>query len=148
MRSVAVCAGALLVSATLLLSGCGGGGSDNPPPPNFDIGVLLNGHPVTGVDVFPGDEQTLYVTAGQTFELDSSGPVSWTLVVAGSTIAGAGNTISYGGATLQEILTTASQFAAITSEDAPLPAPVPITLYATSLDDSSQVARFNIVITN
>lgn len=149
MRSLASLASLLLLSATLVLSGCGGGGEDDPgQPAAFDVGALVDGQPVRGIDVFPGEEQTLYVSAGQTFELDSSGPVDWTVVIGGQTIAGSGNTIDYAGATIQETLTTATRFAASTFADDPLAAPVQVILYATSRDDPDQTARINVVITN
>jgi hypothetical protein len=146
MRSIAIGLSTLLVSATLALTGCGGGGDD--PQPAFEVGALVNGHPQANIDVLPGEQQTVYVIVGDDFELDSSGPVQWTVVVGGNTIDGTGNTIFYGGATIQETLTTTAQFAATTSSATALSADVPITLYATSLDDPGQVARIDVVITN
>ena len=150
MRSIRVYAGALLVSAAVALSGCGGGGGGDyvPPPPAFDIGVLVAGQPLAGVGVLPGYQQTIYLAVGQTFELDSTGPVAWTVVIGGASVPESGATIDYGGATIQEVLTTTTHFAANTWAFAPLVAPVQVTLYATSLLDASQVATINFILTN
>ena len=150
MRPIRVYAGGLLVSAALVLSGCGGGGGGDyvPPPPAFDIGILVAGQPIFGVDVLPGYQQTIYLAVGQTFELDSSGPVAWAVVVGGSAVPESGATIDYGGARIQEVLTTTAQFAANTGAFAPLAAPVLVTLYATSLLDASQVATIDLILTN
>ncbi len=150
MRVLAVI---VTVVLALGLAACGGGVEVGvvvgpPPPPDFEIGVLLDGSPLPGVDVFPGDVQTLYVAVGQDFELHSSGPVDWTVVAGGNTIPGSGGTIFYGGAALQETRVSAFQFDANASAPAPLTASVSMRIYATSLDDSSQVAVFDLVITN
>jgi hypothetical protein len=139
------------LSAALLamsLSACGGSVDVvfGYPQADFDIGVLLDGTPLTGVDVFPGDMQTLYVAVGQRFELDSSGPVDWAVVAGGTTIPGSGGIILYRGAALQETLVTSFQFVADVSASAPLPTPVRMTIYATSLFDPNQVAVFDLVI--
>lgn len=119
-----------------------------PPPPAFDIGVLVAGQPLAGVGVLPGYQQTIYLAVGQTFELDSTGPVAWTVVVGGASVPESGATIDYGGATIQEVLTTTTHFAANTWAFASLVAPVQVTLYATSLLDASQVATINLILTN
>jgi hypothetical protein len=148
MKFIAGRTAGLLAGAALLLSGCGGGVDYALPPPAFDIGALVAGRPVAGVDVTPGFEQTIYLAIGQSFELDSTAPVAWTVEIGGTTIAGSGNTIFYGGATIQETLMTTIQFAANTSSAAALATPVPITILATSLDDPSQVARIDLILTN
>ena len=150
MRSLRVYAAALLVSATVALSGCGGGGGGDyvPPPPVFDIGVVVGGQPLAGVGILPGVEQTIYLPVGQTFELDSTGPVAWTVVIGGVRVPESGATVFNGGATIQEVLTTSTHFAAHTYASAPLFAPVQVTLYATSLLDANQVATINFILTN
>lgn len=151
MRSIQVYAGTLFVSAALLLSGCGGGGDGgvySPPPAAFNVGVLVAGQLVGGGGVLPGYQQTIYLAVGQTFELDSTGPVAWTVVVGGSAVPESGATINYGGATIQELLTTTTHFAANTWAFAPLLVTIPVTLYATSLVDASQIATINLILTN
>ena len=150
MKSIRIYAAALLVSAAVVLSGCGGGGGGDyvPPPPAFDIGVLVGGQPLAGIRVLPGYQQTIYLAVGQTFQLDSTGPVAWAVVVGGASVPESGATVFYGGATIQEVLTTTTHFAAHTWASAPLVAPVQVTLYATSLLDASQVATIDFILGN
>jgi hypothetical protein len=161
MKTITKFFSALLVSATLVLSGCGGGSVDvgvvvappPPPPPAFDLIMFANGVQLPGVELFPGEEQTVYLPVGQTFLLDSSGPAVWSASVAGSAVPlpGVNGTISYGGATILQTKITNFQFGASTYRTNPLlllPAPVPTVFFATSLNDPHQVARLNIVLTN
>ncbi len=159
MRSIKTYLGAVLLGAALLLVGCGGGGSGPsvavavavaPPPVAFDVIMYANGVQVAGVEVLPGEEQTVYLPAGQSFVLDSSDPVAWSLVVGGVAVPGSGNTIHYAGATVVQTRTTDYQFAAKTffTTQAPLQTPVGLVLYATALNAPSQVAKINVVLTN
>jgi hypothetical protein len=171
MRVVKVALGSLLVSASLLLTACGGGvdvgvgigvGSNgfisanvNVPVnfveqsyEDFDLIMLANGRQVPGVQVFPGEAQTVYLPVGQTFLIDSNGPVTWQVQVAGSPILGSGNTISYGGATVTETLRTNLQIGGSTFAATLLPTQVPISYIATSVYHPEQVARITVVLTN
>jgi hypothetical protein len=158
MKTVTKFFSALLVSATLVLTGCGGGSVDvavvvAPPPPAFDLVMFANGVQLPGVELFPGEEQTVYLPVGQTFLLDSSGPVVWSAAVAGSAVPlpGVNGTISYSGATILQTRLTNFEFGANTYRTNPslsLPAPVPTVFFATSLNDPHQVARLNIILTN
>ena len=145
-----------LLIASILVSGCGGGVDVAvvvPPPPStaaFDLGAKLNGRPLVNVDVFPDDEQTIQVRAGDTLEIDSSGSVSWE-TVAGSS-AGiptqSGGTLLFEGVAFTETLSTSDQLVLAISAGQTLFTPVQVTLYATSLDDYTQTARIDIVVTN
>ena len=145
-----------LLITSLFLSGCGGGvdvAVEIPPPPPtaaFDLGAKLNGHPLANVDVFPDEEQTIQLQVFDTLEVDSSGPVSWE-IVAGSS-AGiptqSGGTLLFEGVAFTETLSTSGQLVLAISAAQPLAGPVPVTLYATSLDDYTQTARIDIVVTN
>ena len=144
-----------LLIASFFVSGCGGGVDVAvvvPPPPTaaFDLGAKLNGRPLINVDVFPDEEQTLQVRVGDTLELDSSGPVSWE-TAAGSS-AGiptqSGGTLLFEGVAFTETLSTSGQLVLAISAGQALVAPVPMTVYATSLDDYTQTARVDIVVTN
>ncbi len=141
--------------ASLFVTGCGGGvdvGVVVSPPPTaaFDVGAQLNGHPLAGVDVFPDEQQTIQVVVGDTLELDSSGPVSWETVA--GTAAGiptqTGGTLLFEGVAFTEVVSTPGQLTLAISANQPLAAPVSMTVYATSLDDASQTATFDIVVTN
>jgi hypothetical protein len=147
MKSIKSLVVAMGIGASLALGGCGGG-SVALAGPDFDIGAQIDGHPLAGFDVFPGEVQTLYVPVGSSFELDASGPVDWTVVAGGTVVPGAGITFYYAGVTLQEILVTRSQFVIGTASAGPLPASVPMTLYATSRYDGQQVATIQVVVTN
>lgn len=145
----------VLISTTLLLSGCGGGGVDynasvvvSTPTPAFEIGALVSGLPVTGFDALPGDVQTITMSVGQTFELDSNSPVTWNVFVNGVEVPSVNNTIIAGNVTINETLTTNEQFAGYATSQGILSSPVQITLIATSLVDSTQTAQINFVITN
>jgi hypothetical protein len=159
MRSIKTTVGAVLVGAALLLAGCGGGGASPsvavsvavaPPPAAFDVIMYANGVQVAGVEVLPGEEQTVYLPAGQSFVLDSSDPVAWSLVVGGVAVPGTGNTIHYAGATVVQTRTTDYQVAAKTylTTPAALQTPVGLVYYATALGAPSQLAKINIVLTN
>jgi hypothetical protein len=149
MRSAKYFAAGLLISAVFALTGCGGGGeAEVSSGPEFEIGALVGNRPVAGVDVLPGERQTIYVAVGLPIELDSTGPVDWSVFVGGSAVPPSGSTIYYGGATIDELTTTRTRFAIGTSSVAPLQVSIPITVYATSLVDRGQVAQIDIVLTN
>jgi hypothetical protein len=158
MRAIKVFLASLGLGASLVLTGCGGGSVDigvevpiSSPAPvaAFDIIMFVNGQQVAGVDLLPGEEQDVYVIAGNSFELDSSGPVAWTVVVGGNIInAPVGSRIDYGGASIVQTLITNARFAANTSGGGFLPNPVVVTLVATSLVDGRQEAQINVVLTN
>lgn len=140
LRSVAAVP---ILAVALALSACGGGGD----AATFDIAVLVGGQPVGG-NYGPGSSQTIYVRAGQSFELDASESVFWTLYVGGTAVSGSGTTVSYGGVDVTLTAVSPSRIAVDTFAAAPLADPVPITLVATSTFDSAQVATVNVLITN
>jgi hypothetical protein len=150
---------ALTVSAGLLLTGCGGGEVDVTvdgtiviPPVQvaaFDVHMYVNGQQLSNVHVLPGEQQNVDIPVGSNFELTSSGPVAWTVVVGGSIIdAPVGSTIFYGNAAIVQTLINNARFAASTSQQGFLPSPVVVSLIATSLNDSRQEAQLNVVLTN
>jgi hypothetical protein len=162
MRAIKVVLASLCVGASLALAGCGGGsvdvgvevGVDVPvtataPVAAFDIIMFVNGQQVAGVDLLPSEEQDVYVPVGNSFELEASGPVAWTVVVGGRIVsAPVGSRIDFGGASVMQTLITNARFAASTGSVGFLPNPVVVTLVATSLVDSQQEAQMNIVLTN
>ena len=146
-RKRALRAGAVIaaLAAALSLTGCGGGGSDAVA---FDIGVVVGGQTLSGVQVASGSSQTISIVAGQSIELDASEPVVWTLEVGGSAVTGSGTTVYYGGATITQTVVSDSRIIVDTSATYPLAAAVPITFVATSTLDSALVATVNVWITN
>jgi hypothetical protein len=153
-----VCSATLLV-AVLVLSACGGGTAvieaDVPPvvvvavpPANaFDIILFVNGSQIPGVRLLPDQEQDVEVPIGNNFELATSGPVAWTVVVGGVAVnAPVGSTIAYGGANILPKLITNARYAASTLRAGAMPNPVVVSLIATSLADSRQEAQLNIVL--
>jgi hypothetical protein len=152
--------GAIAVSTSLLLVGCGGGevgvGIDAtvtvPPPVQvaaFDVTMAVNGQQLRNLSVLPGQVQDVAIFAGDNFDLATSGPVAWTVVVGGSVIdAPAGSSIFYGNATIVPTLITNARYAASTGQQGFMPNPVVMTLIATSLNDSRQEAQINVVLNN
>lgn len=142
--------------AGLLATGCGGGvevGVVVPPPdngPDFDIVAMIDGQRLSGVDVFPGEAQTISVVAGDSFELDSSGPVFWDLSAGNSSDvpASAGSTFIYQGAALNETSVGDSHLVLAVSSSAAAGSSVPITVTVTSKFDQSQFATITLLVNN
>jgi hypothetical protein len=152
MRVITAFFSALLVSTSLLLSGCGGGVVVEgdvvvPPPAAFDVIMFANGQQVPAVRVLPGREQDVYLPAGNNFEFATSGPVAWT-VVTGNTVVNppVGGTLVYAGINLTPTRITNARYAANTAA-AGLVNPVVVSFIATSLEDPSQEAQINLVLT-
>ena len=143
-----------VVLASLFIAGCGGGvdvGVVVAPPdngPDFDVIALIDGQRVSGVDVFPGESQTISVVAGDSFELDSSGPVFWDVSAGGSAAVAAlaGSTFVYRGAALNETSVGDSHFVIGTSSSAPPGSSIPINITVTSKNDSSQVSTITLLV--
>ena len=133
------------LAALLGLTACGGGGSDSA---SFQIGVLVAGQPVGGMQIGPGSSPTISIRAGQSIELDASESVYWTLYIGGSAVSGSGATVYYAGAEITQTALSYSRIALDTYAANPLYAPVRVTMVATSTYDSAQVATVNVLITN
>lgn len=137
----------------LALSGCGGGGSSGSTDvvvfaPPFDINVFVAGLAGSNVLVRPGAIQTVYLPVGESIEFDASEPVTWRLIVGGSTITGIGATVDYGGVSITQSVQTRSRVLIDTAAYYPLGAPLSFTLVATSTLDFAQVATIEVVLTN
>jgi hypothetical protein len=143
---------------TLALSGCGGGGSIDigvtvpvgPPPPDFAVTAMINGARISNLDVYPGESQTISVVAGDAFELDTDGPVYWDFSAGASAdiAASPGATVVYEGARLNETAVGDSHLVLAVSSSAPPGSFIPITIYVTSKNDSSQVATIDLLVAN
>ena len=144
-RATAMGAAGLLVA--LALSGCGGGLDVYVATP-LDINVVVGGRTDSGVHIRPGAVQTVYLPVGQSIAFDASEPVTWTLIVGGTTIAGTGATVSYGGVYITPVTQTRSRVFIDTASDYPLGAPLSFTLIATSTLDDAQVATIQVGLTN
>lgn len=134
-----------------VLAGCGGGGDDAYDVDEDDsftlsVSAQVNAQPVEG-SVPAGESETLVVSVGESFELTSTVPVDWTVIVAGQPIEGAGATILYGGAVIQETFRSGRRWAAQTSTGSYLVAPVNLTLLARSRADFYQVVAIDVRIT-
>jgi hypothetical protein len=147
---------ACVLIASLLVTGCGGGvevGIVVPPPdngPDFDVVAMIDGQRLSGVDVFPGEAQTISVVAGDSFELDSSGPVFWDLSAGNSSdvAASAGSTFIFQGAALNETSVGDSHLVLAVSSSAAAGSSIPITVTVTSKFDPSQFATINLLVSN
>lgn len=140
------CAVVAALAVALSLTACGGGGDDSAVA--FDVGVVVGGHALSGVQVVPGGSQNVSMSAGQSIELDASEPVVWTLMVGGSAVTGSGATVYYGGVSITQTAVSSSRIVVDTDAAYLLSSSVPITLIATSTWDSAQVATVNVLITN
>ncbi len=140
------CAVVAALAVALSLTACGGGGNDSGVA--FDVGVVVGGQALSGVQVVPGGSQNVSIAAGQSIELDASEPVVWTLMVGGTAVTGSGVTVYYAGASITQTAVSNSRIVVNTDAAYLLSAPVPITLIATSTWDSAQVATVNVLITN
>ncbi len=161
MRFITRIFSAALLATAAVLGGCGGGSATvdaevvvpvavATPVATFDLIMFANGQRVSGVNLFPSQEQDVYLVAGSNFELASSGPVAWTVAVNGAVVsAPVGSVISYTNANVLPTLITNARYAANTNRSGPLPSQgVVLSVIATSLSDPSQEAQINIVLTN
>ncbi len=147
---------ACVLLASLFVAGCGGGvdvGVVVPPAdngPDFDVVAMIDGQRLSGVDVFPGEAQTISVVAGDSFELDSSGPVFWDLSAANSSevAASPGSTFIYQGAALTETSVGDSHLVLAVSSSAAAGSSIPISVTVTSTNDPSQFATINLLVSN
>ena len=141
-----------ILTMVLALSACGGGGDGGPPvvvvAPPFDIVVAVSGQPVSGLLIHPGVPQTILLSVGQAIEFDASEPVTWTLLVGGSAVSGAGVTVNYGGVDITLVTETDSRIFINTATNFILGAPLIFTLVATSTFDLAQVATIQIQLSN
>jgi hypothetical protein len=133
---------ATLLASSLLLTGCGGGDGSS----SFYLTALVGGQNMGSYGT--GSSGTLYVRAGQYFELDANEPVVWTLYVGDTAVTGTGTSIQYAGAVVTLTAESDSRIAVDTYGTGPLIDPVPVTLVATSTYDSARVATVNTLITN
>lgn len=136
-------------SSVVLLSACGGGDGyvQAVVPVNFNIGVAIGDQYAHTTPVTAGGSLDVVMHAGQHLRLDAGEPVVWTFFVGGSAITG-GAQVYYAGADITAYILNASAVGIDTFAYAPLQAPIPVTLIATSTFDSVQVATINLLITN
>lgn len=143
---------AVILAIVMGLSGCGGGGDSGPPvafvAPPFDIVVAVSGQPVDGLLILPGVPHTILLAVGQAIEFDANEPVTWSLLVGGSAVSGAGVTVNYGGVDITLVTETDSRIFINTATNYFLGAPLIFTLVATSTLDLAQVATIQIQLTN
>jgi len=136
------------LAALLNLAACGGGGGSGSGLP-FDLSVVIAGQVVGGTLIGPGVPQNLYISAGQSLELDASEPVVWSLEIGGVVVQNNNVTVRYAGASITQTALSSSRIALDTAADfPPLAAPILITLTATSTIDLAQVATVNVLIAN
>ena len=137
---VAACAAALLLSA------CGGGAYVDTTG-NLNIGVTVAGRFVSDTPVASGGSLDIAVRAGETVSFDAGEPAIWTMYVGGSAV-NAGAQVYYAGADIAFTSSSRSSVTVDTYAAYVLPAPIAITLVATSTYDSAQVATVNLLITD
>ena len=145
-RAAAMGTAGLMVA--LALSACGGGGADVVVARPFDINVYVGGLAGSEALIRPGAIQTVYLPVGESIEFDASEPVTWRLIVGGSTITGVGATVDYGGVSITQSVLTRSQVLIDTDSYYLLSAPLSFTLIATSTLDFAQVATIEVVLVN
>jgi hypothetical protein len=138
------------LSAALVLTACGGGGdSGSSGDVNFSIDVMVGGQVlINDALIAPGGSLDVVVRAGQSVTIDAGEPVVWTLLVGGNAIRLDGTDVHFAGADIGATTLSPSTIALDIFADFLLPAPVSVTLIATSTFDSAQVATIDLVITN
>ena len=134
------------LATALMLAACGGG-DDSDLGGDFNIGVTVGGQFVSRTPVAPGGSLNLAIRAGESLVVDAGESVVWTLRVGGTAVSG-GAQVLFAGANIVATPVSQSAIAVDTRADFRLPAPVPITLFATSTFDSFQVVTVNLLITN
>jgi hypothetical protein len=146
----------MLAAVGLGLTACGGGvdvgvvvpvGGNGP---DFDLIALIDGQRLSGVDVFPGETQTISVISGDSLELDSSGPVFWDFSAGGSdqVAASPGSTFVYGGAAITEASVGNGHLVMTASSSAAPGSTIPISIAVTSQNDRYQVATITVLVSN
>lgn len=134
------------LATALMLAACGGG-DDSDLAGDFNIGVTVGGQFVSRTPVAPGGSLNLAIRAGESVIVDAGESVVWTLRVGGTAVSG-GAQVLFAGANIVATTLSQSAVALDTRADFRLPAPVPISLVATSTFDSFQVVTVNLLITN
>ena len=133
-------------AAVLSVSACGGGAYADSDG-NFNVGVTVAGLFTGYTPVASGGSMRLTVRTGQSVTFDAGEPAIWTMYVGGSAI-GSGVQVYYGGASILATAVDRASVAVSTYATFALPASIPITLVATSVYDSAQVATVHLLITN
>lgn len=142
-RWLAVAAACAAVGA---LSACGGGAYADTAG-NFNIGVSVGGQFVSDTPVAAGGSLSVVVPAGRSVTFDAGEPAVWTLYV-GGVVVSTGAQVYYAGANIVATTLSRSSVAVDTYAAYPLSASIPVTLVASSVYDSAQVATVNLLITN
>ena len=135
------------LATALMLAACGGGDDDSDIGGDFNIGVTVGGQFVSRTPVAPGGSLNLAIRAGESLVVDAGESVVWTVRVGGTAVSG-GAQVLFAGANIVATPVSQSAIAVDTRADFRLPAPVPISLTATSTFDSFQVVTVNLLITN
>ncbi len=137
------------LSAALMLAACGGGitiGSAGDF--GFNVHVTVGGQVfVDDALIAPGGSLHVVIRAGQSVTVDAGESVFWTLLVGGNSIALDGTDVRFVGADIGATTLSPSTIVLDTFADVQLPAPLPVTLIATSTFDSAQVV-IHLLITN
>lgn len=138
------------LAAALILTACGGGGdSDSSDDVIFTIDVMVGGQVlVNDALIAPGGTLDVAIRAGQSMTVDAGEPVVWTLLVGAFAIPLDGTDVHFAGADIGAITLSPSTIALDTFAEFQLPAPISVTLIATSTFDSAQVATIDLLITN
>ena len=135
-----------VAAACSALSACGGGAYADTAG-NFNIGVSVGGQFITDTPVAAGGSLSVVVPAGRSVTFDAGEPAVWTLYVGGVAVS-TGAQVYYAGANIVATTLSRSSVAVDTYAAYPLSASIPVTLVASSVYDSAQVATVNLLITN
>ncbi len=134
--------GAVVLSASLVLAGCGGGGEIEVVATDLDIGVTVAGSNLARAST--GQFLQVVAGVGQTIEFDANEAVSWSFSVNGSPLFVNGTTVDVGGVTITQVQLDPGRVVLQSTFYGPALLPIEVVLVATSNFDRAQVSTIQL----
>jgi hypothetical protein len=132
-----------MVSAALVLAGCGGGGDAGVTASiPINIGVSVAG--ANYARASGGQLLEVFAAVGETVQFDANEPVTWSFSVNGSPLFVNGTTVDVGGVTITQVQLDPSRVVLDSNFYGPALLPVEVVLVATSSIDNAQVSTIRL----